>query len=75
MLTRRRQTKKRSMCLLASRRFAKQAVAMATAIHGEDGPQIDVPAGDAQKGTKLFKGKVLSATRLRKVATSSRDLH
>jgi cytochrome c len=38
------------MCLPASGKFAKQAVAMATAIHCKDGPQIEVPAGDAKKG-------------------------
>ena len=30
---------------------------MATALHGKDGPQIDVPARAAKNGTKLFKGK------------------
>ena len=38
------------MWLPASRRLAKPAVAMATAIHGKDRPQIEVPARDAKKG-------------------------
>ena len=48
---------------------------MATAIHGKDGPQIDVPAGAAKKGTKLFKGKCTQCHTIEKGSNVKQDLH
>ena len=54
---------KRSMCLPASRRFAKQAVAMAIAIHCKDGQTRATNRGSSRRrreGRKVVQGHMCS---------------